>query len=383
MLRLQAKQMLDQLAVTLPLDEPIEQLTVAQQQLTEIAKALAGQASLLIMDEPTSSLSGHEVEHLLDLIRRLKAQGKLVLFISHRIHEVLNVADRVVVLRDGQMVGEVEASQISHDRIIQMMVGRNLSFSTAQSYVVSDTKPILDVRNLVVAAGKPSVSFSLASGEILCLAGLVGSGRSEILHAIFQSKPALSGHVLLDGQPLTGSHPRDTIKRGLGFVPEDRKLQGVILQMSVASNLTLTALDQLTDFHLINGRRERAVVNELIDQYTIRTPSRDSLVLNLSGGNQQKVVLAKWLSLKPRVLLVDEPARGVDVSGKAEIYELLRKMADSGVAILMVSSEIEEVLRSSTRVLVMSEGRITAELTGSNISEKNILEGVMIQEYER
>jgi ribose transport system ATP-binding protein len=230
----------------------------------------------------------------------------------------------------------------------------------------------------MVSPGKPLVSFSLMPGEILCLAGLVGAGRSDILHAIFRSKPAASGEVLLNDRTLGGKHPREAIRQGMGFVPEDRKMQGLILQMSIGFNLTLPDLWQFTHFGLLNSRKERRSAKEMVEQYRIRTPSPDIPVRNLSGGNQQKVVLAKWFSLKPRVLLIDEPTRGVDVGGKAEIYELLRVMADSGMGILMVSSEIEEVLRIATRVLVISRGKVAKELTGDGITEKNILDAAFI-----
>jgi len=326
------------------------------------------------MDEPTSSLSGREVAHLLELIPRLKQQGRIILFVSHRLDEVLSVADRFVVMRDGQLVGELKRSEATHETIIQMMVGRKLDFKPAQLQAASHAKPLLIVKNLVVSPGKPPVSFSVTPGEIVCLAGLVGSGRSAILHAIFRSKPPVSGEVLLNDRLLRGTHPRETIDQGLGFVPEDRKLQGVILQMSIAANLTLPGLSRFIRFGLLNVRKERRSSEELIGQYRIRTPSSHVLVRNLSGGNQQKVVLAKWISLKPHVLLIDEPTRGVDVGGKAEIYLLLRTMADSGMGILLVSSEIEEVLRIATRVLVISRGKVVKELTGDEISEKNILE---------
>jgi ribose transport system ATP-binding protein len=370
----------DQLGVTLPFNTPVERLTIAEQQLTEISKALAGEASFLIMDEPTSSLSGREVAHLLELIPRLKQQGRIILFVSHRLDEVLNVADRIVVMRDGQLVGELKGSEATHESIIHLMVGRKLDFKPSQRQAASHAKPLLIAKNVVVAPGKPPVSFSLMSGEVLCLAGLVGAGRSDILHAIFRSKPAAAGEVLLNGRPLGGTHPRETIRQGVGFVPEDRKMQGLILQMSIASNLTLPALWQFTHFGLINSRKERRSAKELVARYRIRTPSPDTPVRNLSGGNQQKVVLAKWFSLKPHVLFIDEPTRGVDVGGKAEIYELLRTMADSGMGILMVSSEIEEVLRIATRVLVISRGKVAKELSGDEISEKNILEAAFEHE---
>jgi ribose transport system ATP-binding protein len=260
------------------------------------------------------------------------------------------------------------------------MVGRKLDFKPMQGQAAPHAKPLLMVKNLVVAPGKPPVSFSLMAGEILCLAGLVGAGRSDILHAIFRSKPAVAGEVLLNGRSLGGKRPHEAIGQGLGFVPEDRKMQGVILQMSVAANLTLPALGHFTDFGLINSRKERRSAKELVAQLRIRTTSPDTPVRNLSGGNQQKVVLAKWFSLKPHVLLIDEPTRGVDVGGKAEIYNLLRTMADSGMGILMVSSEIEEVLRIATRVVVISRGKVAKELTGDEISEKNILEAAFVKE---
>lgn len=376
-LKSKAKQVVDQLAVTLPLDSPTDRLTIAEQQLAEISKALAGEASFLIMDEPTSSLSGREVANLLELIRRLKRQGRIILFVSHRLDEVLSVADRIVVLRDGQLVGELKGSEAAREKIIQLMVGRKLDFKPAQRQAASHAEPLLEVKNLVTAPGRPPVSFSLAAGEILCLTGLVGAGRSDILHAIFRSKRAVAGEVLLRGRTLRATHPQETISQGVGFVPEDRKMQGIILQMSVAANLTLPALGQFTDFGLINSRKEGHCVKELIAKYMIRAPSADTLVRNLSGGNQQKVVLAKWFSLKPHVLLIDEPTRGVDVAGKAEIHHLLRTMADSGMGILMVSSEIEEVLHIATRVLVISRGKVAKQLAGDEISEGNILEAAL------
>jgi ribose transport system ATP-binding protein len=373
-LKSKAKEVLNHLGVTLPLDSPVDRLTIAEQQLIEISKALVGEASFLIMDEPTSSLSGREVANLLDLIPRLKRQGRIILFVSHRLDEVLSVADRIVVLRDGQLVGELKGSEAAHEQIIQLMVGRKLELKKAQREAESHVKPLLIVKNLLIAPGRPPISFSLAAGEILCLAGLVGAGRSDILHAIFGSKPPVAGEVLLNSRSLRARHPQERISQGLGFVPEDRKMQGVILQMSVVANLTLPALGRFTDFGLINSRKERRCAKDLIAQYQIRTPSADTPVRNLSGGNQQKVVLAKWFSLKPDVLLVDEPTRGVDIAGKAEIYDLLRTMANSGMGILMVSSEIEEVLRIATRVLVISRGKIANQFTGAEISEGNILE---------
>ena len=378
-LRDRAAELLREINVELPLDAPIAELTIAQQQMTEIAKALAGDAAFLIMDEPTSSLSKHEIEHLLELIQSLKAQGRLILFVSHRIDEVLAVTDRIVVLRDGELVGEIATAEATHDQIIQMMVGRNLDFKSEIQSVDENERAVLEVRDLVVPPDQPPVSFDLRPGEILCLAGLVGAGRSEILHAIFQSRPGPSGQVVLDDAPLRGVHPSDAIKQGLGFVPEDRKLQGIILSMTVSDNLTLPALGQLTDVGLINFQRERSLVSDLVKRYLIRTPSSEVPVRNLSGGNQQKVVLAKWLSLHPKVLLIDEPTRGVDVGGKAEIYRLLRNMADVGVGILMVSSEIEEVLRIATRVLVVAQGRITKQLAGEQITEQAILQAAFVQ----
>jgi ABC-type sugar transport system ATPase subunit len=377
-LKLKAGEVLDQLGMTLRLDIPIARLTIAEQQITEICKALVGEASFLIMDEPTSALSRREVSNLLSLIPRLKRQGKIILFVSHRLEEVLDVADRIVVLRDGELVGELKGCEASHEQIIQLMVGRKMHFQRPmQRQATSHAEPLLTIKNLVTERGRPAVSFSLSAGEILCLAGLVGAGRSDILHAIFRSKPPVSGEVNLRGRTLRAPHPRRIIEQGLGFVPEDRKMQGIILQMSVLANLTLPALGNFTNFGVINSRNERRCAKELIAQYLIRAPGIDTLARNLSGGNQQKVVLAKWFSLKPHALLIDEPTRGVDVAGKAEIYNLLRAMADYGMGILLVSSEIEEVLRIASRVLVISRGRIVKQLTGAEISEANILEAAL------
>jgi ribose transport system ATP-binding protein len=375
-LKLQAREILDRLVVTLPLDRPVELLTIAEQQLVEICKALAGDASFLIMDEPTSSLSAREVTTLLDLVTRLKGQGRLVLFVSHRLDEVLSVADRIIVLRDGQLVADLKRGQAGRQTIIHFMLGRNLD-SGVRRPISRRSESLLGIKDLVTAPGKPPISFVLTAGEILCLAGLVGAGRSAILHSIFHSKRAVAGEVTLRGQPLGAMHPQKVVRRGIGFVPEDRKLQGIILNMSVGKNITLPALRFLTKFGVINRRKEFRRISEAIGKYMIKVSDPATAVGALSGGNQQKVVLAKWLSMRPQVLLVDEPTRGVDVAGKAEIHDLLQRMADSGIGILMVSSEIEEVLQVATRVLVISGGRVVRQLAGDEITESNILESAL------
>ena len=369
----EARRFIDMVGLRVPPGKKVSHLSVGQQQMVEIAKALSTNARLLIMDEPTSSLSAHETEQLFRVVKDLRSRGVCVLYISHRLFEVKELADRVVVLRDGQNAGNLSRGEISHDRMVRMMVGRELS----QFYPHTPRDPgdvVLDVRGLRTAAFPThKVSFSLRAGEVVGLAGLVGAGRTELLRTLFGVDRPLGGAVRVAGEPLVLRGPSDAIAAGIALVPEDRKQQGLILEMAVRENISLPSLGRDARAGWLNRGAERALGREMIDALRVKTPSDRQVVQFLSGGNQQKVVIGKWLSMRPRILLLDEPTRGVDVGAKAEIYGLMEKLAEQGVAILFASSEMEEVLGMSDRTLVMHEGRLTGELPRGALSEEAIM----------
>ena len=348
-------------------------LSLAQQQLVEIAKALSLDARLVIMDEPTSSLTVSETGRLLKIIADLKAQGVSVIFISHRLHEVERCADRVIVLRDGRKVGELRQGQIGHDAMIRLMIGRSL-----KSLYLPPAAPPRE-ETLVLDAVSTStfpehaVSLKLRQGEILGLAGLVGSGRTELARALFGIDRKLGGEVRLNGKPVAIASPREAIDQGIFLVPEDRKRSGLLLDVSIAENISLPDLAHYTQAFLMQPAPEAENAEKQRKQLNIRTRSVHNAAGTLSGGNQQKVVLAKWLSMEPKVIIFDEPTRGVDVGAKQEIYELMRALSDRGVAILMISSDMEEVIGVSDRMAVMHEGRISGFLERDKFSEDNVL----------
>ena len=348
-------------------------LTIGRQQLVEIAKALSIEARLLIMDEPTSSLSQGETERLFEVVKDLRANGVSILYISHRLGEVIELADRVVVLRDGKNAGELSRDEISHDRMVSLMVGRDLSqFYAHTSHPPGDV--VLSVSGLRTPAHPGhTIDFELRAGEIVGMAGLVGAGRTELLQTLFGITPARGGTITVDGATLTIHDPRTAIAAGLALVPEDRKQQGLIIEMAVADNLSLASIarDQRAGF--LNFAAERDLTAEMTERMRIKTPSPRQIVRFLSGGNQQKVVLGKWLAMKPKVLLLDEPTRGIDIGAKREIYALMEELARQGMAILFVSSDLEEVIGMSDRVLVMHEGRLSGELPRGELGEEAIM----------
>lgn len=380
-LRQATLQLLQQLGVQLDPSTTVRELSVAQQQMVEIAKALSYNARIVVMDEPTSALTDTEVSALFEIIRGLKQAGLGIIFISHRIEEVLKICDRVTVLRDGQNAGELSRAEASPERIVQLMVGRHLADLFQKEGAVTAGKPMLEVRGLSRTGTKRDataivlndVSFTVHAGEIVGLAGLVGSGRTELARAIFGADPFLSGQILVDGSSVTIKNPADAIRRGIGLVPEDRKQQALVLQLAVRENIILAKLNDLTRAGFVRREQERSLVQQFIDTLQIRTPSMEQKVVNLSGGNQQKVVLAKWLALEPKILLVDEPTRGVDVGAKAEVHHLLNRLAQRGVAILMISSELPEIIGMSDRVLVMRQGTIAGELTREEATQERIM----------
>ncbi|MFT5241746.1 MAG: ribose transport system ATP-binding protein [Kiritimatiellia bacterium] len=349
-------------------------LTLGRQQMVEIAKALSINARVLIMDEPTSSLSTGESLALFAVIRDLSARGVSIIYISHRLGEVRDLSDRVLVLRDGVNAGELARADVTHGAMVSLMVGRNVE----QYY---DHKPltpgerVFEVAKLRTPAHpNHEVDFTLRAGEIVGLAGLVGAGRTEMLQTVFGVTPALGGDVRIGGTAHVFKSARDAIHAGLALVPEDRKGQGLILEMPVRENISLASLrrDQRNGFR--DAAKEKGISDEMIGAMRIKTPNDRQIAKVLSGGNQQKIVLGKWLAMAPKVLLLDEPTRGIDVRAKEEIYGLMEELAGRGVAILFVSSEMEEVLSMSDRVLVMHEGRITGELAREDLSEEAVMQ---------
>ncbi len=372
----QAAEQLERLSLPVDPRAAVRDLPIAQQQMVEVAKALSLDARLIVMDEPTSSLTDTEVETLFGQMQRLKQQGVSIIFISHRLNEIFQVADRVTVLRDGALVGSKPVSDLTQDDLIRMMVGREVEdIYQRQDSAAPNIKgtPVLETQRLTRPGAIYDVSLRLHRGEILGIAGLVGAGRTELAETLFGVHPAASGQILLDGQALRITHPAQAIRHGIGLVTEDRKGQGLFLRMNVGTNITMKLLARLHRLMLIRWRAVRQIGAEYTQKLNIRTPSLEQRVRNLSGGNQQKVVIAKWLTLQPRVLMLDEPTRGIDVGAKAEIHRLMRQLAAQGVGILMISSELPEVLGVSDRVLVMREGRVAAEFDPRRTTQDEIM----------
>jgi len=400
-LRRQTQTLLDRLGVRLDPNSIVRDLSVAEQQMVEIAKALSLQVRVIIMDEPTSALSETEVTHLLAIMRDLKRDGLGIIFISHRLEEVLSICDRITVLRDGRNVGTIPAAAATQDTLIRMMVGRSRSelfhsqerFDTPAPAAVpaagkaAEPDVVLRVTGLTrrgtaldaSAIVIDDVSFDLRRGEILGMAGLVGAGRTETVRAIFGADKFDSGQIEIDGVPVTISSPMDAINHGIGFVPEDRKEQGLVLGLTVRENAALPNLDQLARFGFMRLAAEAQRVKQYVQLLQIRTPSLDQHVLNLSGGNQQKVVISKWLMQQPRILIMDEPTRGIDVGAKAEIYRLMNQLAESGVSIIMISSELPEVLAMSDRIVCMSRGRVTGILSHAEATPELVMRYCTLQ----
>jgi ribose transport system ATP-binding protein len=366
--------LLNRLGLNISPQTPLIRLSVAQQQLVEIAKALSLNARILIMDEPTSSLSLTESRLLLKVVADLRKQGVGIIYISHRLREVEEIADYVVVMRDGANAGSLTREEISHDRMVTMMVGRDIE-SFYQQPIGESSPGYFEVDGLrLTRYPNKQVSFSVGKGEILGIAGLVGAGRSEMAQAIFGVDRSIAAKLSLNNQPIRIRSSQDAISKGIYLVPEDRRQVGLITDISIRENLSLPALYRYATAGLMKLERERSGAKESCEQLNVKAHSVEVKAANLSGGNQQKVVLAKWLALNPKVMIFDEPTRGIDVGAKAEIYQLMRKLAESGVAIIMISSDMEEVLHISDRVAVMHEGSISGVLARENCSEENIMQ---------
>lgn len=352
----ETREALDVLDIQLPTERLIHGLSIAQQQMLEIARAINENAKILIMDEPTASLTSREVEELFAQIQVLKEKGVAIIYISHRMEETFQVCDTVTVLRDGQFIGTRNTKETCEKELISMMVGREFESMYGHT-AVTGGETVMKVEGLTNDLVK-DISFELKKGEILGFSGLVGAGRTEMVRALFGIDKMLSGTVSLEGKQVVIKRPADAIQAGIALVPEDRKGQGLFLNHSISRNLTFQVLDQFIRHLRVDGRKERAIIEEYKDKLSIRMAGVEQKAGELSGGNQQKIVISKWLAAHPKVLILDEPTRGIDVGAKAEIYELMRTLTKEGVSIIMISSELPEILNNSSRIAVMSEGRL-------------------------
>jgi ribose transport system ATP-binding protein len=369
-----ARRLAASVGLTKPVATPVEELATGERQLVEIAKALSLSARILVLDEPTSSLSPQETDRLFDVMRELRASsGVSMIYISHRLSEIKRICDRVIVLRDGRRVGELTRDEINHDAMVRLMVGRDIARFFPEAGAHGAAAPALTVEGLRWRNAPASFTFAACAGEILGLAGLVGAGRTELARCLFGITPAVSGRIHINGHEIAIKRPADAIRWGIGLVPEDRQQLGLILEMAVRENVTLPGIGGYRRL-LLDRRREQAVTAEQVRALSIRTPSIEQEVQYLSGGNQQKVALAKWLALRPKVLILDEPTRGIDVASKSDIYRLIRSLADSGVAVIMISSDMEEIIGLADRVLVMHDGAITGELARQAMAEETIMQ---------
>jgi ribose transport system ATP-binding protein len=370
-MREQARDLLQRMKVRVDPGAPVSALGVAQRQMVEIAKALSLEARILIMDEPTASLSGQEVERLFEIVVGLKEEGVGVIFISHYLEEVTEIGDRVSVLRDGKMVGRVPADT-ENSELVRMMVGRSIEdqFPRRRPEV---REALLEVEHLSREGILHDVSFQVRAGEVVGIAGIVGAGRTELVRAIFGADLLDSGEVKVRGERMRPGDPREAKRRGIGFVTEDRQGQGIVPPLSVAENLGLASLGRYTSGGLVNRREQRSRAEKMIEDLNIRTPGPDQEVRYLSGGNQQKVVIGRWLLADSRVMIMDEPTRGIDVGARVEIYKLMNDLTANGAGILMISSDLPEVLGMSDRILVMSGGRITGELCAEEATQEKVM----------
>ncbi|MBT2725835.1 sugar ABC transporter ATP-binding protein [Bacillus sp. ISL-75] len=368
-----AERALKELDVQIDLKLPVEKLSIAQQQLIEIARALAFEAKLIVMDEPTSSLSAGEVEKLYKVINNLKQKGISIIFVSHKLKELFTVSDRFTVLRDGKYVGTYEVKDLTEDKLINLMVGRQVLYEKNKGGVQTG-QTIFEVKGLSKDGNFKDISFELKQGEVLGITGLVGSGRTELAQAIFGINRPYTGEVKINGESVSIKSSEDAVKKGIAYIPESRKTQGLILEQSIINNISLSVLKTLRNaLGLINRKKEIELANHYIETLDVRPALPNMKTGQMSGGNQQKVVIGKWLSTKPKILIIDEPTNGIDIGAKTEIHKLLRKLASEGMGVIVISSELPEVLAVSDRILVMRHGRIAGELAIEEATQENIM----------
>jgi len=367
----EAQKVLDRMHVKLNLKEKVQNLSVANMQLVEIAKALTKEIKILIMDEPTAPLTSDEVEILFAIVKTLKEQGVTIIYISHRINEVFRIADRISILRDGNYIKTVPTTGIDRDELIRLMVGREVS-DTYPKRNFAPGETALELKN-ICGNGVENISFSVRKGEILGLSGLVGAGRTETMRLVFGADPIESGTILLNGKEIHPHNPREAVELGIGLIPEDRKQQGLLIELPISWNISMATMKKISKCTVLNRQKEKKTVESLVESIHIKTPAITQLVKNLSGGNQQKVVLAKWMAAECKVLIFDEPTRGIDVGARHEIYKLMNDLCRQGVAIVMISSDMEELLGMSDRIAVLCEGKQTGMLERDAFSQETIL----------
>ncbi len=370
-MRREAQALMENLGMGLDVRTLVGRLTIAQRQMVEIAKATSRKARVLAMDEPSATLTSHELENLWRLIRQLKSQGIGIIYISHRMDEVFQIADALTVLRDGRVVGTSPIGEIGRDDVLRLMVGRDLDETYPKEHAPIG-KPMLEVRGLSRRGVLEDISFTVRAGEVVALAGLVGAGRTEIARCLFGADAWSGGEMLLDGVPFVPRSPHDAIAAGIGFVTEDRKEQGVVLNLTVRENVSLASLSKVSSLGFVRRGAEGAEARESVQRLRVRTPSIEQKVGNLSGGNQQKVILAKWLQIPLKLLILDEPTRGIDVGAKREIYQIMNELAARGVAILMISSELPEVLGMADRIVVVRDGRVAGALDRAEATQEKV-----------
>ena len=368
----EVERLFDSLGVRMNVYTPVQGLSVADQQMVEIAKALSFQSRVLVMDEPTAALSAHEVQTLFTIVRRLRERGVAILFVSHRLEEIFALADRVTVFRDGARVATAPITEVTTEELIRQMVGRTMETLYPKS-VVEAGEVVLEVRHLTREGVFTDINFQVRRGEILGFAGLVGAGRTEVARVLFGIDRASAGEIFINGKSVQIRSPKDAMRHGIAYVPEDRHQHGLIMDFSIAKNMTLPVLRQTSLLGLVNRQRERELATAYTDQLHVRTSGIDQLVKALSGGNQQKVVLAKWLITQPTILILDEPTRGIDVGSKAEVHRIISELAGEGLAIILISSDLPEVLAMADRVLVMHEGRVAAEFSHAEADQEKVM----------
>jgi len=375
----QAREALDMMGVHLDPNEITGRLSLPEQQMVEIAKAVSFRPKVLILDEPTSSLPQAEMDHLLVLVRRLAENGVSVIYVSHRLQEIPRVADSLTVLRDGHLIGTILINEATPERIANMMIGGEWTKTLVETHKVSKNVR-LSVRNLSRKKYLHDVSFDLYEGEVLGIAGLLGSGRTELLRAIFGADPVDSGTISVNGKEIAHLSPTKMKAMGIGLTPEDRKAQGLVLVMSIDDNLTLSCLERVSNYQVISQQSKRKLAKEMVEALSIQTPNLDVKALSLSGGNQQKMVIGKWLNSQVKVLLMDEPTRGIDIHTKEQVYKLVRDLAQQGISVIFVSSEIDEVLTVADRIIILNQGRIVAEKLSHEANLEDVLALSMKQE---
>ncbi len=373
-MRRSAKAILDELGVSIDPKARVSDLSVADQQMVELACALSHDAKVLLMDETTASLTPKEVAELFGIVRRLKSQGKAIAFVSHHLDEIFEIADRITVMRDGEKVGELIPSQTTIDELIRLMVGRSVDASVKTHQTVIDAPPLLKVENLTRTGQFRNVSFEVRPGEIVGLAGLVGAGRTEVCRTIFGIDQPSSGSIQIDGKKISVRKPTDAMELGVAFVPEDRQHEGLLMPMSIEHNATLAILSKLAKFGWVDRKRENKLAREFAEKLQTAFRNVSQPVRELSGGNQQKIVLAKWLLTEPRLLILDEPTRGVDVGAKDEVHRLILQLVDQGLALLVVSSDLPELLALCDRVIVMHEGSVIQELNRDEATPERVMQ---------